>query len=203
MRGIGCVRRTCRKFSRVLCLPQRLLGDGLNDRERVLDAVTEFIHQQLLRLFVPFELADVACCPKPFEDLAILTKNRNGSRMGPPQRAVDADDGMLKFKWASVADGFIDGGKNLLLVFRMDIYVSSQVLLGLSVSGMKSLPRRWRISLQLALMRYTTSEVAVTNARYRSSLPRKLSMASPRTLAIFKCASTRANSSRALKGFTK
>jgi hypothetical protein len=62
----------------------RRSGCWTNDNEHFLDAITEFTHQQLLRVFMPFALADAACGPEPFEDLAILTNNRNGSRISPP-----------------------------------------------------------------------------------------------------------------------
>ena len=57
------------------------------------------------------------------------------------------------------------------------MYFSSQPWLGESVSATNSRPRSSRISLQSGLIRYTTSELAVTNARNRSSLSRSASSA--------------------------
>ena len=113
----------CYEIRRIFCPPKRLLSDGLNDSEHILDAMTEFTDQQVLRLFVPLALTDVACGPEPFDDLAIFAKNRNGSGRDPPRCTIEPLDQMLEIKRGSAPDRFIDGGQNLRLIVRMNIRI--------------------------------------------------------------------------------
>jgi hypothetical protein len=105
----------------------------------------------------------------PLDDFAGGIEHRHRARVRPAYRAVDPEDPVFALEYSFGADGLADEGEHSLAIVGEHVFLEP-VAVGTAEDSTNIRPSSWRNSRKSALMRYTTSELAVTSARKRASL---------------------------------
>src|SRR6185369_2672819 len=118
--GLDAAIKARYEFVRACRPAQRLAGNRLNRRQRVLDAVIEFVEQQLAQLVVPFALGDIARHFRGADNIAGLVAYRRDGEGNVDAATVLGETHRFEMVHALATTDFADDGFLFILQIRRD-----------------------------------------------------------------------------------